>query len=158
MDLNFTKADQEFRNEVREFIAENFSSENNAGQNIEKYHEVTSDQMKEGILSWHKTLYKKGWIAPHWPVEYGGVDWSITQRYIWDQECANAGTTPLIPFGLTMLGPVIIAFGNDHQKDWVLKGICQAMTGGAKVILNQVQDLTLQVLEQKLKEMVIIML
>ena len=123
MDLNFTKADQEFRNEVREFIAENFSSENNAGQNIEKYHEVTSDQMKEGILSWHKTLYKKGWIAPHWPVEYGGVDWSITQRYIWDQECANAGTTPLIPFGLTMLGPVIIAFGNDHQKDWVLKGI-----------------------------------
>ncbi len=108
MDLNFTKADQDFRNEVREFIAENFSSENNAGHNIEKYHEVTSDQMKEGILSWHKTLYKKGWIAPHWPVEYGGVDWSITQRYIWDQECANAGTTPLIPFGLTMLGPVII--------------------------------------------------
>jgi len=123
MDLNFTKADQDFRNEVREFIEENFSSEINAGQNIEKYHEVTSDQMKEGILSWHKTLYKKGWIAPHWPVEYGGIDWSITQRYIWDQECANAGTTPLIPFGLTMLGPVIIAFGNDHQKDWVLKGI-----------------------------------
>ena len=35
MDLNFTKADQEFWNEVREFIAENFSSENNSGQNIE---------------------------------------------------------------------------------------------------------------------------
>ena len=79
MDLNFTKTDQEFRKEVREFIAENFSPEISASQNIEKYHEVTSDQMKEGILSWHKTLYNKGWIAPHWPVEYGGVDLSITQ-------------------------------------------------------------------------------
>ena len=123
MDLNFTKSDQQFREEVRDFISNNFSQPNASGQNIEKYHEVTSDQMKEGILEWHKTLYKKGWIAPHWPEEYGGVDWSITQRYIWDQECANAGTTPLIPFGLTMLGPVIIAYGNDHQKDWVLKGI-----------------------------------
>ena len=43
-------------------------------------------------------LYKKGWIAPHWPEEHGGTGWNITQRYIWDQECANAGTTPLIPF------------------------------------------------------------
>ena len=123
MDLDFTKDDQDFRLEVRDFIKNNFSQPNASGQNIEKYHEVTSDQMKNGILEWHKTLYNKGWLAPHWPVEYGGIDWSITQRYIWDQECANAGTTPLIPFGLTMLGPVIIAYGNDHQKDWVLKGI-----------------------------------
>ena len=49
MDLNFTKADQEFRDEVREFISENFSQENNASQNIEKYHEVTSDQMKVNL-------------------------------------------------------------------------------------------------------------
>ena len=123
MDLDFTKDDQDFRLEVRDFIKNNFSQPNASGQNIEKYHEVTSDQMKNGILEWHKTLYNKGWLAPHWPVEYGGIDWSITQRYIWDQECANAGTTPLIPFGLTMLGPVIIAYGNEHQKDWVLKGI-----------------------------------
>ena len=66
MDLNFTKSDQQFREEVRDFISNNFSQPNASGQNIEKYHEVTSDQMKEGILEWHKTLYKKGWIAPHW--------------------------------------------------------------------------------------------
>ena len=56
-----------------------------------------------------------------------------------DQECGNAGTTPLIPFGLTMLGPVIIGFGNDEQKDWVLKGILSG-DGGAKDIPSQEQD------------------
>jgi hypothetical protein len=59
MDLDFTKSDQEFREEVRDFISNNFSQPNASGQNIEKYHEVTSDQMKEGILEWHKTYIKK---------------------------------------------------------------------------------------------------
>ncbi len=116
MDLEFTKADEDFRLEVREFIKSNFPDKM---KDIEKRTDLTRD----GILTWHKALYKKGWIAPHWPVEHGGTDWTITQRYIWDQECANAGTTPLIPFGLTMLGPVIVEFGTDEQKDWVLKGI-----------------------------------
>jgi len=116
MDLEFTKADEDFRLEVREFIKSNFPDKM---KDIEKRTDLTRD----GILTWHKALYKKGWIAPHWPVVHGGTDWTITQRYIWDQECANAGTTPLIPFGLTMLGPVIVEFGTDEQKDWVLKGI-----------------------------------
>lgn len=116
MDLEFTKVDEDFRLEVREFIKSNFPDKM---KDIEKRTDLTRD----GILTWHKSLYKKGWIAPHWPVEHGGTDWTITQRYIWDQECANAGTTPLIPFGLTMLGPVIVEFGTDEQKDWVLKGI-----------------------------------
>ena len=116
MDLAFTKEDEKFRHEVREFIDKNFPQKL---RDIDKRTDLT----REDMLSWHKVLYNKGWIAPHWPKEYGGTDWNITQRYIWDQECANAGTTPLIPFGLTMLGPVIIGFGNDEQKDWVLKGI-----------------------------------
>ena len=116
MDIEFTKEDENFRLEVRDFIDKNFP------QNIKDIDKRT-DLTRDDMFSWHKALYKKGWIAPHWPKEYGGTGWNITQRYIWDQECANAGTTPLIPFGLTMLGPVIIGFGNDNQKDWVLKGI-----------------------------------
>ncbi len=116
MDLAFTKEDENFRQEVKDFINKNFPQKL---KDIDKRTDLT----REDMLSWHKVLYKKGWIAPQWPEEYGGTGWNITQRYIWDQECANAGTTPLIPFGLTMLGPVIIGFGNEDQKDWVLKGI-----------------------------------
>ena len=116
MDLAFTKEDENFRQEVKDFIDKSFPQKL---KDIDKRTDLT----REDMLSWHKVLYKKGWIAPQWPEEYGGTGWNITQRYIWDQECANAGTTPLIPFGLTMLGPVIIGFGNEDQKDWVLKGI-----------------------------------
>ena len=113
MDLEFTKVDEDFRLEIREFIKSNFPDKM---KDIEKRTDLTRD----GILTWHKALYKKGWIAPHWPVEHGGTDWTITQRYIWDQECANAGTTPLIPFGLTMLGPVIVEFGTWWGQNIVL--------------------------------------
>ena len=116
MDLAFTKEDEKFRQEVKEFIDKNFPDNL---KDIDKRTDLT----REDMLSWHKVLYNKGWVAPHWPEEHGGTGWNITQRYIWDQECATAGTTPLIPFGLTMLGPVIMSFGNDDQKDWVLKGI-----------------------------------
>jgi hypothetical protein len=56
-------------------------------------------------------------------VEYGGTGWTITQRYIWNEENARAETTPLLPFGLSMVGPVIYTFGNEEQKKRFLPGI-----------------------------------
>ena len=44
---------------------------------------------KEDYLAWHKLLYKKGWVAPLWPKEYGGTGWNVTQRYIFNEECAQ---------------------------------------------------------------------
>ena len=81
------------------------------------------EMSKEDILKWHRILYKKGWVVPHWPVEYGGTGWTITQRYIWNEENARAETTPLLPFGLSMVGPVIYTFGNEEQKKRFLPGI-----------------------------------
>ena len=48
-----------------------------------------TDLSKEQMLLWHRILHKKGWIAPLWPKEYGGPGWSITRRFIFEQE-----TTP----------------------------------------------------------------
>ena len=48
---------------------------------------------KDDFLRWHKILAKKGWIAPEWPVEWGGKDWTVVQRYIFEEECAFAGTS-----------------------------------------------------------------
>ncbi len=74
-------------------------------------------------LAWQKILYRKGWVAPSWPVEYGGTGWTEMQNYIWNEENARAETTPLLPFGLSMVGPVIYTFGNEEQKKRFLPGI-----------------------------------
>ncbi|MBC7104196.1 MAG: acyl-CoA dehydrogenase family protein [Parvibaculum sp.] len=115
MDMRFSPEELAFRDEVREFIANNYPQELRGSRR--------GEMSKEDILKWHRILYKKGWVVPHWPVEYGGTGWTITQRYIWNEENARAETTPLLPFGLSMVGPVIYTFGNEEQKKRFLPGI-----------------------------------
>ena len=110
MNLDFSAEDLAFRDEVRAFIAESYPAQLRGKQ--DEGDELT----KEDFLSWHKVLAKKGWVAPAWPVEYGGTGWSTTQRYIWSEETARADCIRLMPFGLTMVGPVIYTFGTPEQK------------------------------------------
>jgi alkylation response protein AidB-like acyl-CoA dehydrogenase len=77
-------------------------------------------------LAWHQILYKKGWIAPHWQVEYGGTGWTPMQRYMFSEECARAETVTILPFGLNMVGPVIYTFGSPEQKERFLPKILSA--------------------------------
>src|SRR5690606_37766278 len=118
MDMRFSPEELAFRDEVREFIASNYPQELKGGARRSR-----GEMTKEDILKWHRILYKKGWVVPHWPVEYGGTGWTITQRYIWNEENARAETTALLPFGLAMVGPVIYTFGNEEQKKRFLPGI-----------------------------------
>src|ERR1700754_518952 len=111
MDLTFSPEEEAFRQEVRAFIAE---AKTKLPQGLGA--PEAADRTKEDYLAWHKLLYKKGWVAPLWPKEYGGPGWSVTQRYIFNEECANAETPVTLPFGLSMVGPVIFTFGNDEQK------------------------------------------
>ena len=120
MDIDFAPEDQAFRNEVRSFIEENYPK-----------HLVGVDRgelSREDFLAWHKILAEKGWAAPSWPEEHGGTGWTVTQKYIWNEESAAFGTIPPMPFGVSMLGPVIYTFGNQEQKDWVLPGIFSGET------------------------------
>jgi alkylation response protein AidB-like acyl-CoA dehydrogenase len=116
MELNLSKEDAAFREEVRTFIAENYPTEMRVPN-------PETDLTKEQSLLWHRILYRKGWIAPLWPKEYGGPGWTITQRYIFEQETSRAGTLPPLPFGVTMVGPVIYTFGGDEQKNKFLPRI-----------------------------------
>ncbi len=110
MDIEFSPEDLAFRDEVRAFIAENYPRELRGKQ------DEGDELSKEDFLSWHKVLAKKGWVAPAWPVEYGGTGWTVTQRFIWSEETARADCIRLMPFGLTMVGPVIYTFGTAEQK------------------------------------------
>ncbi len=91
MDMEFSPEDLAFQKEVRDFIAENYPAELRGKQ--DEGDELT----KEDFLAWHKILYKKGWVAPAWPVEYGGTGWTPTQRFIFSEETARADCIERIP-------------------------------------------------------------
>ncbi|MGD0865298.1 MAG: acyl-CoA dehydrogenase family protein [Rhizomicrobium sp.] len=109
MDLTFSPEEEAFRAEVRSFIDENLPK----ALKGKRRNEYTT---REEYLAWHKVLYKKGWVAPLWPKEYGGTGWNVTQRYIFNEECAKAETPMVLPFGVAMVGPVIYTFANEEQK------------------------------------------
>jgi len=116
MDTSFAPEDLAFRDEVRAFFAEQFDEELQA---LLKQ----PDTYKEARVIWQKRLHAQGWIAPSWPVEHGGTGWNTTQKFIYETERAAAGIPDVVPFGLTMVGPVIYAFGNDEQKERFLPRI-----------------------------------
>ena len=111
MDINFSAEDLAFRDEVREFFDKEYDSEVSKRQA-----DNHSSDYKSSIVAWQKKLHVKGWIAPEWPVEYGGTGWSSTQKYIYETERGLAGIPDVIPFGLKMVAPVIYTFGTEEQK------------------------------------------
>ncbi|MDO9431785.1 MAG: acyl-CoA dehydrogenase family protein [Pseudomonadota bacterium] len=117
MNLDFSPEDAAFREEARTFIAQNYPQELRDKQNRGE------DLGREDYLSWHRILAKKGWSAPSWPKEFGGTDWTPTQKYIWSEEQARADTIGILPFGVAMLAPVIYTFGTQEQKEKFLPGI-----------------------------------
>lgn len=110
MNLDLSPEEKAFRAEVREFIAANYP------QALREKQDGGRELGKEDYLSWHRILAKKGWVAPAWPKEYGGPGWTPMQRFIFAEELAAAGTVPILPFGISMVAPVIQAFGTPEQK------------------------------------------
>ena len=117
MNLNYTDEDNKFRKEIKDFIKSNLSEE------VLKRVSNGGKYTKDEIVNWQKALYKKGMFAANWSKDYGGCDWTPMQRYIFDQETAFANTPQIVPFGVTMVGPVIIKFGTSIQKEKYLPKI-----------------------------------
>jgi alkylation response protein AidB-like acyl-CoA dehydrogenase len=117
MDLTFTPEEVAFREEVRAFTAEKLPGD--VARKILEHRRIEKDD----VFRWHRSLYEKGWVAPGWPEAYGGVAWNSVQRHIFDEETAAAGAPRLSPFGLSMIGPVLIAYGTDEQKQKYLPDI-----------------------------------
>ena len=119
MDLNYSPEELAFRDEVRGWLAANLPRE--LKEKVERYEHLS----KEDLLRWHKILAKKGWVAPAWPKEWGGTGWNVVQRYMFEEELGYVGGPPLIPFGLQMCAPVLLAFGSEAQKKRFLPRIYQ---------------------------------
>ncbi|MFC5463076.1 acyl-CoA dehydrogenase family protein [Massilia niabensis] len=129
MELAFTRSEEAFREEVREFFKNNLSSEL-ARREAQGFHLERKD-----LSAWQRILYDKGWVAPNWPVEFGGSGWSPTQRYLFEVEYGLANAPELDPIALSMVGPVLYRFGSAQQRerylDPILKGemwFCQGFS------------------------------
>ncbi len=119
MDLEFTAEDIKFRDEVRAWIKQVFTGDYKKRIELSKNHSLDEQHQK----SWLKELAKKGWLVPNWPSEYGGPGWTQNQKYIFEMECALAGTPRNGSMGVRMCAPVIMKFGTQEQKDKFLPPI-----------------------------------
>jgi alkylation response protein AidB-like acyl-CoA dehydrogenase len=119
MDLNYSSEEIAFRDEVRAWLSAHLPQD--LKKKVESYQHLSKDE----LLRWHRILAKKGWVAPAWPKEWGGTGWNVVQRYIFEEELGYAGGPMLIPFGLMMCAPVLLAFGTEAQKKRFLPRIYQ---------------------------------
>ena len=117
LDLDYTPEERQFRDAVRAFIDANLPADLAA-----KVHEGKR-LGREDFMRWHRILAKQGWVAAGWPAEFGGPGWTPVQQHIFDEECAGAGAPIILPFGVRMVAPVIMKFGNAAQKGYFLPRI-----------------------------------
>jgi alkylation response protein AidB-like acyl-CoA dehydrogenase len=134
MNLTFSSEDNAFREEVRAFIGANLPAETR--RKMEEGRALTKDE----IVCWQRILNARGWAAPSWPKEAGGPGWTPVQRHIFLDELHQAPAPEPLSFNVAMIGPVLIAFGNDEQKarflpraanldDWWAQGFSEPGAG-----------------------------
>ena len=110
MDLSYSSEDIAFREEVRTFLDEKLPKR--LSQKVKLGKRLNKDDM----IEWHAILNERGWLAPSWPEEYGGTNWTAVQKHIFDEETWAAGAPRTVPFGIGMLAPVLLKFGSEEQK------------------------------------------
>src|SRR6476660_6958877 len=117
MDLRFTAEENAFRAEVRAFI------EGALPASIREKMIEGRGLSKQEMIDWQRTLNAKGWAVPHWPKEWGGTEWGPVKTYLFREEIQQTPAPEPLPFGVNMLGPVLIAFGSEKQKKHFLPRI-----------------------------------
>jgi len=119
MNLEFSEEDRRFQHEVRSWIEEHLTAEIR-----EVLQRSPTGHLSRALqLDWQRRLARKGWAVPNWPEEWGGPGWTPTQKYIFDLEMSRAGAPRMLPFGVTMVAPVIMRFGSEEQKQRFLPAI-----------------------------------
>jgi alkylation response protein AidB-like acyl-CoA dehydrogenase len=117
MDLSYSPEERAFRDEVRAWLDANLP--NDIRDKVTGYKSLSKDD----YVRWHKILAAKGWAVPHWPEEWGGTGWNVTQRYLYEEQFGLAGAPALPSFGPNMCASVLLKFGTPQQKERFLPRI-----------------------------------
>lgn len=130
MDWRDTREQAAFRDEVRRFIAERFPEQyrpdHQREQSLEPEdvhgYDWAADRLsddperREGAREWARALAERGWVAPHWPVDYGGAALSVLEELILHEEMMRAGVPTVNGIAVFLMGPTLLAHGSDEQK------------------------------------------
>lgn len=87
---------------------------------------------RDAAASWHAALNERGWVAPQWPVEFGGAGLSVLEQFVLNQELARAGAPHVGGSGVGLLGPTLIVHGSDAQRARYLPPILAGETTWAQ--------------------------
>ena len=110
MQLNYPEEEKRFADEVRAFVRAELPRE--IFNKVLEHRLLTRDEM----VFWQRKLVERGYATPNWPSQYGGPGWSSLRRHVYDITMAAEGAPPAIPFGESMIAPVLFAVGTQEQK------------------------------------------
>ena len=111
MRFEFSEEDEAFRLEVREFFARHLPRDL-----ARRFAMGAHPPERADVRRFQRLMHERGWGAPHWPVEWGGTDWSPLRKHLFMDELYRADGLDFSWQGLHMLGPVLLAFGSEAQK------------------------------------------
>lgn len=114
--------DRPFRHQVRDFVAQHLpaATRRRVAHNLEL--------QKSDYVGWQRILFDHGWFPGPWPREFGGAGWSVRQYSIFLQENGLGGAPMIMPYGVSMIGPILYTFGNSEQHQRFLPGIRDSST------------------------------
>ncbi|SRR5579883_2141521 len=117
MDFKFSEADEQFRRELREWLEANLPPEDRKNPFAIEFFANEEGEGWEKRLAWHKKMHAAGWVAIHYPKQYGGRDATVTQQYIYQQELSRAGAPQLVNSqGIELVGPTLMHWGTEEQR------------------------------------------
>jgi alkylation response protein AidB-like acyl-CoA dehydrogenase len=147
MDLSFSPEHQAFRAEVKSFLAQKLP------RDIRERTLRGEKLPKEDHIRWQRILAEKGWLGHCWKKDYGGTGWGPIERFIWDEEVHLAGAPRRNIPGIDLLGPLIIEYGTEEQKQrflpamlrsehWWCQGFSEPQAGSdlAALMMRAVHD------------------
>lgn len=113
----YSEREVAFRAEIADFLRHNLPSD------IADKVRTNLPLTREEQVRWEKIIGAKGWLAPHWPAEYGGPGWSAQEAFVYELEAASACAPKPNGCNISLIGPTIIQFGSQEQKDYYLPRI-----------------------------------
>jgi alkylation response protein AidB-like acyl-CoA dehydrogenase len=122
VDLSLTQDERKFRDEFRDWIRANVPAEP-----LEDWRSNSDPSNLAGLRDWERRLFEAGWAGIAWPTEYGGRGKGPIEELIFGEEYIRAAAPPrLNDLPLAVVGPVIIAYGTDEQKQRMLRPLLSA--------------------------------